>query len=251
MFSRSKVPSEEWMLHPQMVQKIWEIFGKAEVDLFALKENSRCPIYYSKDALATTGPPPSLSFSPDRSEPVGNQANQGTGTQGSPRGPALDEPALVSRAAAAAHSSPVAHSPEAGSPLSGEQDDMAPPARAVGPASLATRWEPACLPECVLNTISQARAPATRCLYAIKWSVFSAWCLTQGEDPFVCNVSVTLSFLQKLLDKWRSPSMLKVYVTDIGFSHPYSGPVGGQGQPCCSFSEGGQEAESAPSPHCP
>ncbi len=27
----------------------------------------------------------------------------------------------------------------------------------------------------VLNTISQARAPSTRHLYALKWSVFSAW----------------------------------------------------------------------------
>ncbi|KAL0204651.1 hypothetical protein M9458_002669, partial [Cirrhinus mrigala] len=30
MLSRSNVPSGEWMLHPQTVQKIWEIFGKAE-----------------------------------------------------------------------------------------------------------------------------------------------------------------------------------------------------------------------------
>ncbi len=27
MLSRSNVPSEEWMLHPQMVQMIWKIFG--------------------------------------------------------------------------------------------------------------------------------------------------------------------------------------------------------------------------------
>ncbi len=58
MLSRSNVPSEEWMLHPQVVQKIWKIFGKAEVDLFASKDNSHCPIYYSKDrdALAHDWP---------------------------------------------------------------------------------------------------------------------------------------------------------------------------------------------------
>ncbi len=49
MLSRSNVPSEEWMLHPQVVQKIWKTFGKAEVDLFASKDNSHCPTYYSKD----------------------------------------------------------------------------------------------------------------------------------------------------------------------------------------------------------
>ncbi len=58
MLSRSNVPSEEWMLHPQVVQKIWKTFGKAEVDLFASKDNSHCPTYYSKDrdALAHEWP---------------------------------------------------------------------------------------------------------------------------------------------------------------------------------------------------
>ncbi len=137
MLSRSKVPSEEWMLHPQTVQKIWKIFGKAEVDLFASRQFSLPSLLFQ--GQGRIGPrlaqPPSLCFSPDRSDSTGNQANQGTGTQGSPGGPALEKPALVSRAVAVAHSSPMAHSPEAGSPLSGEQDDMAPPARAVGRAS--------------------------------------------------------------------------------------------------------------------
>ncbi|XP_016333453.1 uncharacterized protein LOC107681650 [Sinocyclocheilus anshuiensis] len=58
MLSRSNVPSGEWMLHPQTVQRIWEIFGKAEVDLFASEDNSHCPIYFSKerDALAHDWP---------------------------------------------------------------------------------------------------------------------------------------------------------------------------------------------------
>ncbi len=58
MLSRSNVPSEEWMLHPQMVQKIWKTFGKAEVDLFASKDSSHCPTYYLKDrdALAHDWP---------------------------------------------------------------------------------------------------------------------------------------------------------------------------------------------------
>ncbi len=54
MLFQSNVPSKEWTLHPQTVQRIWEIFGKAEVDLFALEDNSYCPTYYSKvrNALA-------------------------------------------------------------------------------------------------------------------------------------------------------------------------------------------------------
>ncbi len=58
MLSWSNVPSEEWMLHPQTVRRIWKIFGKAEVDLFASKDSSQCPTYYSKvrDALAHDWP---------------------------------------------------------------------------------------------------------------------------------------------------------------------------------------------------
>ncbi len=58
MLSRSNVPSEEWMFHPQTVQVIWKIFGRAEVDLFAFKDSSHCPTYNLKvrDALAHDWP---------------------------------------------------------------------------------------------------------------------------------------------------------------------------------------------------
>ncbi len=79
-----------------------------------------------------------LRFYPDRTDPYGNKAGQGKRTQSSPDGPALEKPTLVLRAASAARSSLVA-----GSPLSGEQDNMAPPDRAVGSAPLASWWEPA------------------------------------------------------------------------------------------------------------
>ncbi len=58
MLSRNNVSSEEWMLHPHVVQRIWEIFGRARVDLFASKDNSHCPIFFtmSTDALAHEWP---------------------------------------------------------------------------------------------------------------------------------------------------------------------------------------------------
>ncbi len=54
MLSRNNVSSEEWMLHPLVVQRIWEIFGRARVDLFASKDNSHCQIFFTRstDALA-------------------------------------------------------------------------------------------------------------------------------------------------------------------------------------------------------
>ncbi len=111
---------------------------------------------------------------------------------------------LVVRADSAADSSSLARAPETGSPLSGEQNNMAPLTRAVGSPTLATRREPTSLLEWVLHTISEARAPSTSCLYALKWSFFSTWCPDQGENLSTSEVAVVLSFLQELLDKGRS-----------------------------------------------
>ncbi len=83
-------------------------------------------------------------------------------------GPALEEATLVLRAVSAAHHSPMAHSPETGPSLSGEQNDVASQAQAVGSAPLASRWELKDLPESIQNTITQGRALSTRHLYALK-----------------------------------------------------------------------------------
>ncbi len=128
MLSCSNIPSDEWTVHPQTVQ---EIFGRAEVYLFASDDNSYCQTYFSKE-------PRPLRFSPNHSDPTGNQANQGTEAQSSVIFPALEEPALVRRAVSAALCTPLAHPPETGSPLSGEQNNLAPPVRAMGTKSLAS-----------------------------------------------------------------------------------------------------------------
>ncbi len=129
--------------------------------------------------------------------------------------PALEEQALVLGAISAVNNSSMAHFSETRPSLSGKQ------AWAVGSAPLGSRWEPADIPKSVLNTVLQARAPSTRCLYALKWSVFSA----------------------ELLDKGRSPSILKVYVAAIAAFHaPISLTVSRLEQPSCLLSEGVREA---------
>ncbi len=224
VLSRSNVPSEEWMLHPHVVQKIWKTFGKAEVDL---QRQLSLPILLF-EGQGRVGPrlaqPPPLCIPPDRPASTGRQACQGTGSQGAIGGPLVEEPTLVVRADSATDSS-LARAPETGSPLSGERNNMAPSTRAVGSLPLAAQQEPTGLPERVLNTISEARAPSTRRLYALKWSVFSTWCLNRGENPSTSELAVVLSFLQELLDKGRSHSTLKVFVAAIAAFHA---PIAGQ-----------------------
>ncbi len=172
--------------------------------------------------------PPPLCFCPNRPDPAGNQVNQETEAQ-SP----VSVLALVRRAGATAHCSPMAHSPDTRPPLSGERNDLAPPARTMGATSLASWWESSGLPESVLNTISQSRAPSTRRLYALKWSVFSTWCTTRGADPVVCDISLILSFLQELLEKGLSPSTLKVYVVSYSsLTRSYRWPISEKKQSC-------------------
>lgn len=58
MLSQGSVSSEEWKLNPQIVQMIWEVFRKAEVDRFASVYNSKCPTFSLKEqnAMATNDP---------------------------------------------------------------------------------------------------------------------------------------------------------------------------------------------------
>ncbi len=76
----------------------------------------------------------------------------------------------------------------------------------MGPACVDAQREPFDLTERVLNTMAEARAPSSRCLYALKWSIFSAWCQNRDLDSVTSDVSVVLSFLQEMLYKQHSSS---------------------------------------------
>ncbi|XP_056269652.1 uncharacterized protein LOC130193228 [Pseudoliparis swirei] len=63
--SRHRPPPGEWRLHPEVVQSIWGLFGRARVDLFASETSTHCSHWFSlrertsplgQDALAHTWP---------------------------------------------------------------------------------------------------------------------------------------------------------------------------------------------------
>ncbi len=160
--------------------------------------------------------------------------NQGTEAQSSIRGPALKEPALVLRAGAATHCSPMAHSPETRPPLSGEQNGTPSPIyrRYIFGFSMGAFSPPR---ECA---ISQARALSTRCLYALKWSVFFAWSTTCDADPVICDISLIFSFLQELLEKGRPLHAQGLCSSYSSLTYSYRWPISGQEQLSCFFLEG-------------
>ncbi len=114
---------------------------------------------------------------------------------------------------------------DTGPPLSSKRHAMASTARVMGPACVAAQLETFDLPEHVLSMMAEARALSTRHLYALKWSVFSAWCQDRNLDPVTSDVSVVLSFLQEMLDKKHASSTIKVYTAAIAAFHT---PIAGR-----------------------
>ncbi len=158
------------------------------------------------------------------SEPARTDTVQGQGGRGAgPAGRAvLAHPDLVSRTHSPRVSPSLAHSSEEGPPFSGARHHLAPASRSVEPPCVAPGWDAADLsglPQAVVETITQARAPSTRQAYALKWSLFTNWCSSRREDPRRSTIGVVLSFLQERLERRLSPSTLKVYVAAIAAHH--------------------------------
>ncbi len=119
----------------------------------------------------------------------------------------------------------------------------------MGPACVAARREPFFLTERVLNTMAEAKAPSTRCLYALKWAIFSTWCQDRNLDPVTSDVLVVRSFLQKRLDKQRSSSTIKVYTAAIvAFHTPIAGRSVGRDSAVNQFLQGTRRM-NPPRPH--
>ncbi len=132
--------------------------------------------------------PSSFRCSSNRSATAGTQTSPGATSQTHYNSSTLEEPAVAVRVIPAARCSPVVDPLEMEPPLSSERYDMASTAPVMGPACVANQREPFGLPERVLNTMAEARAPSTRCLYALKWSVFSTWCQDRNLDRHYRNL---------------------------------------------------------------
>lgn len=80
---------------------------------------------------------------------------------------------------------------------------------------MASQQEPLRLPQRVMNTFSEARAPSTGCLYALKSSFFQLVHSQKKNIPLSSDSASILSFLQELLGVGCTPYTLKVYVVVI------------------------------------
>ncbi|KAL0151728.1 hypothetical protein M9458_052954 [Cirrhinus mrigala] len=221
----------EWRLHPQVVQLIWSRFGEAQIDLFASPGIRPLPVILFPARGSPRDGCPGTMLAPGShqvrlspSEPpctdlVQDPRGQGAGLAGCAL---LAHPDLVPGTHAPRDSPSLEDSPEEGTSFSGDRHHLAPAPRSVEPSRLASGQDAADLsglPQAVIDTITQARAPSTRQAYALRWGLFVDWCSSRQGDPQRCSIRVVLSYLQEKLERRLSPSTLKVYVEAIAAYH--------------------------------
>ena len=123
---------------------------------------------------------PTVRFSPDLAVTTGNQVNQEDWPLGGPHSSAMGEPNLVPRADAAVTCSPMADSGEERSSLSSRRLNLASSSRALVSACMDNQRIPVVLPEGVVNTITQSRAPST----GLWGALFPSRATEKRQDPF-------------------------------------------------------------------
>ncbi len=120
---------------------------------------------------------------PSCTDPVQCQGGRGAGPVSCT---ILAQPDLVLGIHAPRDSPSLAHSSEEGPAFSEMGLPLVPVSRPLEASCLVPRWDAEVLgdlPQSVVNTITSARAPSTRHLYALKWNLFVDWCSSQREDP--------------------------------------------------------------------
>ncbi|KAL0173082.1 hypothetical protein M9458_033393, partial [Cirrhinus mrigala] len=199
ILSRQGPRPGEWMLHPEVVNQIWEIFGRAQLDLFATRENAQFhPAPLGLDAMVQTWPRlrlyafPPIALLPGVLERVrrdGVSLLMVLGPDISPRRLSMGDPR------GGRHPAPPSGVVEA--------VGVAPEGAQLIDSGLSTE---------VVETILQK-------LYALKWKLFTSWCEERQQDPANCPVGTVLEFLQARFSTGLAHSTLKVYVAAISAYH--------------------------------
>ncbi|XDV33032.1 hypothetical protein PO909_003616 [Leuciscus waleckii] len=219
------------------------------------RQRSLPNIFYKEQGHAhpRLAEPPSVCIPSCHDATAGHRKDQGIQVCSAVSSPPLENPVLVPRALTDAGNSPLADSPEERPHHTGEGNDFAPLSRFMGPPCMTPQRVPGHLPDKVLKTILEARAPSTRRLYAQKWVVFAGWCAAQNVDPPTSEVPSVLTFLQGLLNAGRiKVYTLKVYVAPItAFHTPIANKPLGRNKLIARFLKGARRLNPPPPPSVP
>ncbi len=223
--SRQKLRPGEWMLNHQTVSQIWDLFGTAEVDLFASQESSQCPLWFSLSSPTTLGidafahwwPNVMLyAFPPIKLIPALLCRVKVSSARLLLIAPFWPSQTWFSELTSLLYR-PLGRFRSGGTYCpSSRAGSGIPTTRALEVVSMAHSG-----PRAVMDILpvkvqeSSARAPATRKLYTSKWGVFESWCLSRAIDPVNCPVGPVLEFLQERMTAGAAATTLRVYVAAI------------------------------------
>ncbi|KAI2663485.1 DNA-directed RNA polymerase subunit beta' [Labeo rohita] len=205
---RGKGPVK-WMLHPKVVKQICRVFGPAQADLFATRENAQCPLWCSLthpvplglDAMVQTWQRLRLyAFPPIALLPGVLERVRWDGVSLLLIDPYWRGRVWFSDLISLLNGSPWEIA---------VRRDLLPQA---GDTILHLRLELWKL---------WSRALSTRKLFALKWRLFTSW---YGDHPVNCPIGTVLKFLQACFSTGLTHSTLKVYVAAILAYHT---PLGG------------------------
>ncbi len=264
MLSRRRIPQERGM---EVTPRV------GSDDLEPLRESGGGSIRYEREctlpvvllpvplpaergrAHSTLASSQALCVSFDQNIATGVMQDQGGASVSDTHSPELAEPALVPRPDRVVGSTSLADSGQEGHAIPGGQLGVAPEPGTMEPSCVAASGlseELNALQSRVIDTLTEARAPSTRRLYALKWGVFVKWCHQAHIDPVTCTVSDVLSFLQYRLDSGSLPSTLKVYVAAIAaFRSPQGGQSIGRNAMVVSFLKGARRLHPPRPPSVP
>ncbi|KAI2655953.1 Transposon Tf2-6 polyprotein [Labeo rohita] len=210
VLSRQGPRPGEWMLHPEMVKQIWKVFGPAQVDLFATRENAQCPLWYSLvhpaplglDAMVQTWPRLRLYAFPPIALLLGvleRVRRDGVSLLlVSPYWPGqVWFSDLISLLDCSPWEIPV-------------RRDL-----------LSQAGGTTCTPARNCRSFQSSLYEETVCP---EGKLFTSWCGEHQQDPVNCPVGTVLEFLQACFSTGLSHSTLKVYVVAI---LAYHAPLGG------------------------
>ena len=220
----------EWSLHPEIVKRIFRVWGTPEVDMFATLSNSHLPRFMSPCSSGAKSPSGGCSVSGLAGEvdvhvSSFSPAQQGhaeitvhSSGRGDPRSPLVAVSTVVPTLTTSLCGTPV------DSPIPSRSSVPAGPEvplrRKVIPSArmeaLMRHYNAAGFSDEVSRLAAAPRRPSTNRMYDDRWCRFTRWAAGQGIDPLNPTAAQVASFLFDLFDvHGLSPRTIKGYRTCI------------------------------------
>jgi integrase len=220
----------EWSLHPRILDRLWEVWDKPLVDMFATSDNCKLPIYVSPipdpqamavDALIVNRVDKSVYVL----FPSDSDSQQGTGQDASSPlcsytdSTSLAQAKMVSRHSRDAGGLPSGTSAVAEIATTTQVVNLSPQARSVSSSRLEIIQRSHShrgFSEEASHRMARAQKASSIAVYEGKWKAFTHWCKERNANPLKADAQLVADFLCHLHnEKKLAYSTIEGYRTAI------------------------------------